>query len=252
MISRYLAPRHSFFLDYYATAKLDLEVAEQVIAGIAEGCRQAGCALIGGETAEMPGMYHEGDFDLAGFCVGIVEKDRVIDGSRVAVGNRLVALQSSGVHSNGFSLVRKIIDVSGASLSADCGGETLAQALIRPTRIYVKNLLALHAEYPLNAIAHITGGGLVENVPRVLPDGLCARIDLDSWQAAPVFDWLQQNGGVQQREMLRTFNCGVGMILAIDADLEKPVLQALQDLGETAWIIGDIVDRGDRDAVIFT
>ena len=241
-----------FFLDYYATGKLELGVAEQVIAGIAEGCRQAGCALIGGETAEMPGMYHEGDFDLAGFCVGIVDRERVIDGSRVEAGNRLVALGSSGVHSNGYSLVRKIIDVSAASLTQDCGGETLASALIRPTRIYVKNLLALHAEYPVNAIAHITGGGLVENVPRVLPQGLAARIDLDSWRQALVFDWLQQNGGVQQREMLRTFNCGVGMILALDAGLEKPVVQALQELGETAWVIGDIVERGDRDAVLFS
>lgn len=241
-----------FFLDYYATGKLELDQAEQVITGIAEGCRQAGCALIGGETAEMPGIYQQGDFDLAGFCVGIVEKSRVIDGSRVRAGNRLVALASSGVHSNGYSLVRKIIEVSGASLSQDCGGESLARALIRPTRIYVRNLLALNAEHPLNAIAHITGGGLVENVPRVLPEGLSARIDLDSWQPAPVFAWLQQNGGVQQREMLRTFNCGVGMILAIDAEMEQPVLQVLAELGEQAWSIGDIVERGDQDAIIFS
>jgi len=240
-----------FFLDYYATGKLQLAQAEQVIKGIATGCQQAGCALIGGETAEMPGIYQSGDFDLAGFCVGIVEKDRVIDGSRVKPGNRLIALKSSGVHSNGFSLVRKILEVSGDQLSQDCGGESLADALIRPTRIYVKNLLALNAEYPINAIVHITGGGLVENVPRVLPAELSARIDLQSWQPEPVFAWLQRSGGVQQQEMLRTFNCGVGMILAIDAELEQPVLQALQALGEDAWVIGDIVERNDQEAVTF-
>ena len=235
-----------FFLDYYATGKLEVAQAEKVINGIAEGCRQAGCALIGGETAEMPGIYQSGDFDLAGFCVGIVEKQRVIDGSQVKAGNRLIALASSGVHSNGFSLVRKIIEVSASELSQDCGGESLASALIRPTRIYVKNLLALNGEFSINAIAHITGGGLVENVPRVLPAHLSARIDLQSWQPAPIFTWLQQTGQVQQREMLRTFNCGVGMILAIDAELEQPILQALQALGENAWVIGDIVEREDR------
>ncbi|MCG6891107.1 MAG: phosphoribosylformylglycinamidine cyclo-ligase [Gammaproteobacteria bacterium] len=241
-----------FFLDYYATGKLEVAQAEKVIKGIADGCRQAGCALIGGETAEMPGIYQSGDFDLAGFCVGIVEKDRVIDGSRVKAGNRLIALASSGVHSNGFSLVRKIIEVSGSQLSLDCGGESLAEALIRPTRIYVKNLLALNAEFQINAIAHITGGGLVENVPRVLPEALSARIDLNSWQLPPVFDWLQQTGNIAQREMLRTFNCGVGMILAIDAGLADPVVEKLQALGESAWLIGDVVERGDQEPVIFT
>jgi phosphoribosylformylglycinamidine cyclo-ligase len=241
-----------FFLDYYATGKLEVAQAEKVINGIADGCQQAGCALIGGETAEMPGIYQSGDFDLAGFCVGIVEKDRVIDGSQVKAGNRLIALASSGVHSNGFSLVRKIIEVSGSKLSLDCGGESLAAALIRPTRIYVKNLLALNADFPVNAIAHITGGGLLENVPRVLPDQLSARIDLNSWQPAPVFDWLQQTGNVAQREMLRTFNCGVGMILAVDAGLADQVVEKLQALGETAWVIGDVVERADQDPVIFT
>jgi phosphoribosylformylglycinamidine cyclo-ligase len=176
----------------------------------------------------------------------------VIDCSRVKAGNRLIALASSGVHSNGYSLVRKILEVSGSPLTQACGAESLAEALIRPTRIYVKNLLALGAAFPLNAIAHITGGGLVENVPRVLPSGLAARIDLHSWRPAPVFAWLQQSGGVEQHEMLRTFNCGAGMLLAIDAELEQPVLQALQELGEDAWVIGDIVERGDRDAVIFS
>ena len=241
-----------FFLDYYATGRLELEQAEQVIGGIAAGCELAGCALIGGETAEMPGIYQPGDFDLAGFCVGIVEKDRVIDGSQVRAGDSLIALASSGVHSNGFSLVRKIIDVSGASLTQDCGGEPLGDALLRPTRIYVKNLLALNAEFTIKAIAHITGGGLLENLPRVLPEGLGARIELGSWQPAPVFQWLQQAGRVEQREMLRTFNCGVGMVLAVDAEREQAVLEKLGSLGETAWTIGEVIERGDRDAVVFT
>jgi phosphoribosylformylglycinamidine cyclo-ligase len=241
-----------FFLDYYATGRLEVDQAEQVIKGIAVGCRQAGCALIGGETAEMPGIYQPGDFDLAGFCVGIVEKDRIIDGSQVAAGNRLIALASTGVHSNGFSLVRKIIEVKDANLEQDCGGQSLAEALITPTRIYVKSLLALAGNCQINAIAHITGGGLVENVPRVLPDDLSARIDLSSWQLSPVFSWLQQSGNVEQMEMLRTFNCGVGMVLAIDAQQQQQCLDQLQALGETAWVIGDIVSRGDQAAVIFT
>ena len=241
-----------FFLDYYATGRLEVDQAEQVIKGIAVGCQQAGCALIGGETAEMPGIYQPGDFDLAGFCVGIVEKDRIIDGSQVAEGNRLIALASSGVHSNGFSLVRKIIEVKDADLGQDCAGQSLAQALIAPTRIYVRNLLALAGDRQINAIAHITGGGLVENLPRVLPENLCARIDLSSWQMPPVFSWLQQAGNVEQLEMLRTFNCGVGMVLAIDASQEQQCLEQLGMLGETAWVIGDVVTRGDQPAVVFT
>jgi len=241
-----------FFLDYYATGNLELEQAERVIEGIAAGCRQAGCALIGGETAEMPGIYQPGDFDLAGFCVGIVEKDGIIDGSHVAAGNRLIALGSSGVHSNGFSLVRKILEVSAAKLSQDCGEQTLADALIAPTRIYVKNLLAVSGNCQINAIAHITGGGLVENIPRVLPDQLGARIDLSSWQPAPVFDWLQQAGNVEPMEMLRTFNCGVGMVLAVDAEQAQPCLEQLALLGETAWAIGEVIPRENNAAVIFT
>ncbi len=241
-----------FFLDYYATGRLELEQAERVIRGIATGCKQAGCALIGGETAEMPGLYQPGDFDLAGFCVGIVEKDDIIDGSRVVAGNRLIALASSGVHSNGYSLVRKIIEVSGAQLSQDCGEQSLADALIAPTRIYVKNLLALSGGCQINAIAHITGGGLVENVPRVLPDHLSARIDLSSWQLTPVFSWLQQAGKVEQLEMLRTFNCGVGMVLAVDAEQERQCLEQLDALGETAWVIGDVIPRENQAPVIFT
>jgi len=241
-----------FFLDYYATGRLDVDQAEQVIKGIAVGCQQAGCALIGGETAEMPGIYQPGDFDLAGFCVGIVEKEGVIDGSRVTAGNRLIALASAGVHSNGFSLVRKIIEITGVDLAQDCGGQSLAKALITPTRIYVKNLLSLAENCQLNAIAHITGGGLVENVPRVLPDNLSARIEFSSWQLPPVFSWLQNSGNVEQMEMLRTFNCGVGMVLAIDAQQEQQCLDQLRALGETAWVIGDIVTRGGQAAVVFT
>jgi len=240
-----------FFLDYYATGHLEIDQAEQVINGIAAGCQLAGCALIGGETAEMPGIYQAGDFDLAGFCVGIVDKDCVIDGSRVSAGNRLIALASSGVHSNGFSLVRKIIERAGASLSQDCGGESLGDALLRPTRIYVKNLLAAQVDYSINAISHITGGGLLENVPRVLPDQLSARIQLDSWSPAPVFQWLQKTGKIEQREMLRTFNCGVGMVLAVEPELEQAMLQKLETLGETAWVIGDVVERSDQGAAVF-
>ena len=240
-----------FFLDYYATGELDVDQAQTVIEGIANGCRLAGCALIGGETAEMPGVYARGDFDLAGFCVGIVEKDRVIDGSRVCAGNRLIALASSGVHSNGFSLIRKIIERSRADLSQNCGGQTLAEALITPTRIYVKNLLALSGQCDINAIAHITGGGLIDNIPRVLPDQLSARIELSSWRQAPVFEWLQQNGNIEADEMMRTFNCGVGMVLAVDVDQEQQCLQQLESLGETAWSIGEVVARADGAAVIF-
>ena len=240
-----------FFLDYYATGKLELAQAERIIGGIAEGCRQAGCALIGGETAEMPGVYQPGDFDLAGFCVGIVEKDGVIDGSRVSAGNRLIALASSGPHSNGFSLIRKVIELTGTNLSQPCGEQSLAQALIAPTRIYVRNLLELSNKCQLNAIAHITGGGLIDNIPRVLPAGLGARIDRDSWDLPPVFQWLQQSGNIEDSEMLRTFNCGVGMVLAIDAQHERQCLQMLEDLGEKAWVIGEIRAAEGASAVTF-
>ncbi len=240
-----------FFLDYYASGKLDVDQAQRVVEGIAAGCREAGCALIGGETAEMPGVYAAGDFDLAGFCVGIVDRDRVIDGSLVSVGDRLLGLASSGVHSNGFSLVRKIIEHSGADLAADCGGQPLGEALLRPTRIYVRNLLALAERHRPHAIAHITGGGLTDNLPRVLPPAAAARIDLASWRKPPVFDWLERAGGVAQYEMLRTFNCGVGMVLAVAADDADASLARLAELGETAWPIGEVVARGDGPAVVY-
>jgi len=235
-----------FFLDYYATGKLSVEVAEQVIGGIAKGCQQAGCALIGGETAEMPGIYAPGDFDLAGFCVGIVEKERVIKGDRVKIGDKLIALASSGPHSNGFSLIRKIIEYSGANLTQDCDGQTLAKALMTPTRIYVKNLLALTKEIPVLAIAHITGGGLLENLPRILPPHCSATIDRSSWSQPAVFDWLQSAGNVASNEMFRTFNCGVGMVLVVDQADRDPCLQLLGELGEEAWEMGEIVEKNSR------
>jgi phosphoribosylformylglycinamidine cyclo-ligase len=238
-----------FFLDYYATGKLNLEVAEQVIGGIAKGCQQAGCALIGGETAEMPGIYAPGDFDLAGFCVGIVEKERVINGDAVKVGNKLIALASSGPHSNGYSLIRKIIEFSGADLTQDCDGQSLAEALIAPTRIYVKNLLALTKELPVLAMAHITGGGLLENLARVLPPQCVANIDRSSWSMPVVFDWLQSAGNVKIDEMFRTFNCGVGMVLVVEHKHSDACLQLLGELGEQAWEIGEIGEKNSGPSV---
>ncbi|RLA12727.1 MAG: phosphoribosylformylglycinamidine cyclo-ligase [Gammaproteobacteria bacterium] len=241
-----------FFLDYYATGQLSIEVAEQVIGGIAEGCQQAGCALIGGETAEMPGLYAPGDFDLAGFCVGIVEKEAVINGEKVKAGNKLIALASSGPHSNGYSLIRKIIEVSNADLSQDCAGQTLAEALIEPTRIYVKSLLALTAKIPVLAMAHITGGGLLENIPRVMPPQCAARIDRSSWSMPTVFEWLQTNGKLEATEMYRTFNCGVGMVLVIDAADETECLRQLELLGEKCWAIGEVAEQGNGPSIVIT
>ncbi|TAN51267.1 MAG: phosphoribosylformylglycinamidine cyclo-ligase [Methylococcaceae bacterium] len=236
-----------FFLDYFACGKLDVEVAATVIAGIGQGCEQAGCALVGGETAEMPGMYEAGDYDLAGFCVGAVEKDRILDGSRVGRGDVLIGLASSGPHSNGYSLIRKIIERSGADLDADLAGASLADRLMAPTRIYVKPLLRLLAELPVHALAHITGGGLTENLPRVLPERACAVIDLESWQRPPVFDWLMRQGGVAEAEMLRTFNCGIGMIVCVPSGHADAAVARLNALGEAAAVIGEIVEtRGDE------
>ncbi|VAW94428.1 Phosphoribosylformylglycinamidine cyclo-ligase [hydrothermal vent metagenome] len=234
-----------YFLDYYATGKLSLNMAEAVISGIGEGCQQAGCALVGGETAEMPGMYEGDDYDLAGFCVGIVEKSKIIDGSKVAAGDTLIGLAASGPHSNGYSLIRKIIEVSGADLSKDFHGKPLGETLLTPTRIYVKALLALLAKVDVHALAHITGGGLLENLPRVMPAGTCAIIDSNSWQRPPVFDWLQENGNVTDEEMYRTFNCGVGMVLCVaEADVE-PTLRLLNEQGESASVIGRIETATD-------
>jgi phosphoribosylformylglycinamidine cyclo-ligase len=229
-----------FFLDYYATGALDIDTAADVIEGIAEGCRQSGAALIGGETAEMPGMYHAGDYDLAGFCVGIVEKDSTIDGSKVRPGDALIALASSGPHSNGYSLIRKVIEVNNSDLSQDCGGVSLADALLAPTTIYVNALKDTIGTNKLHALAHITGGGLLENLPRVLPQDTCGVIDTASWRLPAVFEWLQTNGNIDQMEMFRTFNCGVGMVaVAAESDSEA-ILQTLRNAGTEAWRLGRI------------
>jgi len=232
------------FLDYYATAKLEVEVARRVVAGIAEGCRQAGAALVGGETAEMPGMYGHGDYDLAGFTVGAVERDGVLPRlDRQRAGDVLIGLASSGPHSNGYSLVRKIVERSGLDWSADAPfapGATLAAALMTPTRIYVKPVLPLLKAGVVKAVAHITGGGLIENPPRVVREGLAARFDWNAWTLPPVFQWLQETGGVSDQEMRRTFNCGVGLMLVVDPTEAAAVLAALLNAGEDAFVIGEL------------
>ncbi|MDV5141111.1 phosphoribosylformylglycinamidine cyclo-ligase [Chimaeribacter arupi] len=230
-----------FFLDYYATGKLDVETAASVITGIAEGCKQAGCALVGGETAEMPGMYHGEDYDVAGFCVGVVEKSEIIDGSKVQDGDVLVALGASGPHSNGYSLVRKILEVSNTDAATEqLDGRSLADHLLAPTKIYVKSILSLIEQIDVHAIAHLTGGGFWENIPRVLPANTQAVIDESSWQWPAVFTWLQQAGNVSRHEMYRTFNCGVGMVIALPAALADQAVELLTASGEKAWKIGHI------------
>ena len=241
-----------YFLDYYATGELNTDVAASVVEGIAEGCRQSNAALIGGETAEMPGMYGKGDYDLAGFCVGIVEKQDIIDGSKVKAGDVMVAIASSGPHSNGYSLVRKIIEVSQADINETFGSgdRTLGDALLAPTRIYVKAIHDLLAKFDIHAMAHITGGGLLENIPRVLPENTQAVINRDSWQFPEVFQWLQDNGNVDINEMYRTFNCGVGMLLITGADEADAIISALKQNNETAWSLG-VIEAGDKEQVIF-
>lgn len=236
-----------FFLDYYATAKLNVEVATKVVASIGEGCKQSGASLVGGETAEMPGMYENEDYDLAGFCVGIVEKQNIIDGSSVKNGDALIALGSSGPHSNGYSLIRKILEVSGADINDSFEGKTLGDVLLEPTKIYVRSLMALIREEQVNAIAHITGGGLLENVPRVLPKFSKAVIDTSSWHWPPIFHWLQEKGNVKFDEMYRTFNCGVGMVIAVPEENLESCLDLLLSMGEKAWKIGHIDRRDDGD-----
>lgn len=241
-----------FFLDYYATGKLDVDTASAVVNGIAEGCYQSGCALVGGETAEMPGMYHGEDYDIAGFCVGVVEKADIIDGSKVTPGDQLIALASSGPHSNGFSLIRKVLEVSGQSPDTLLEGKTLADHLLEPTRIYVKNLLQLFKHVQVNALCHITGGGFWENIPRVLPENTKAVIDGNSWQWPAIFNWLQQQGNISRHEMYRTFNCGVGMIVVVPQDKLQQALSLLTAAGETAWHLGEIqvAAAGDELVVI--
>jgi len=238
-----------FFLDYYATGHLQVAVAERVIKGIVEGCLQAGCALVGGETAEMPGMYEGDDYDLAGFCVGLVEKDRIIDGTRTAAGDAIIGLASSGAHSNGYSLIRKLLAMSGAGPDTMLDGERLYDRLLAPTRIYVKSVLALLAEVPVHSIAHITGGGPTGNIPRVLPDGLEAVIDERTWHRPAVFDWLQSAGNIERDEMHRTFNCGLGMTLCVPAAQADRAIEMLRKRGEDATLVGE-VRRGNRGVVI--
>ena len=238
-----------FFLDYYATGKLDVDVATSVVTGIAEGCRYAGCALIGGETAEMPGMYQTGDYDLAGFCVGIVEKDAIISAERVEVGDVLVALAASGPHSNGYSLIRKVLEVSDTDPALAFDGATLAARLMEPTRIYTKSALDLIGEFDVHGVAHITGGGITENLPRVLPRGVKARVDLSSWVLPPVFQWLRETGHIAESEMLRTFNSGVGMIFCLPAHEADAACAQLADAGEHAWVVGQI-ETGFGPAIV--
>jgi phosphoribosylformylglycinamidine cyclo-ligase len=238
-----------FFLDYYATGKLSVEVAETVIKGIVEGCVQAGAALIGGETAEMPGMYADGDYDLAGFCVGIVEKDAVIDGKHTRPGDAIIGLPSSGPHSNGYSLIRKLIKTAKATPTTKIEGGLLYDALLAPTRIYVKPLLALAKAVPVRSFAHITGGGITENIPRVIPAGLEVQLSAKTWKQPPVFDWLQKAGSIPSVEMYRTFNCGIGMTVCVAAEHCDKAMKILTELGEQPLVIGE-VRRGDGGVVI--
>lgn len=240
------------FLDYYATGKLDVDIAADVVSGIGEGCERAGCALVGGETAEMPGMYEGSDYDLAGFCVGVVEKDEILDGTKVAAGDVLLGLSSSGPHSNGYSLIRKILEVADADLSTEIDGQSLGDALMAPTRIYVKPLLELlrHDDYQVHALSHITGGGLLENLPRVLPEDLTAHVDTSLWQRPAVFDWLKQQGNVDEHEMHRVLNCGIGMVLVVPEDQADQIRAHLQAQGEGVHRIGHIAARqGDEEQV---
>ena len=242
-----------FFLDYYATGRLDVEVATSVISGIAEGCAQAGAALVGGETAEMPGMYHGADYDLAGFCVGVVERDSIIDGTRVRVGDAVIGLASSGPHSNGYSLIRKLIEVAGATLDTELEGRALFERLLTPTRIYVRALLKILRAAPLHGavhgLAHITGGGLTDNIPRVLPDECEVQLSRRAWPRDPVFEWLARTGNVSEAEMHRTFNCGIGMVVIVAAPQAQAALSALREAGETAHLIGE-VRRGGGGVII--
>lgn len=232
-----------FFLDYYATGSLNEEVATSVISGIGEGCIQSGCALIGGETAEMPGMYKGEEYDLAGFCVGIVEKNKIIDGSKVSAGDQLIALGSSGPHSNGYSLIRKVLEKSKPSSSQ-------LNSLIEPTKIYVKSILSLIQNLSVHAISHITGGGLLENIPRVLPKHLAANLDQNSWELPQIFKWLQSEGNIDTMEMYRVLNCGVGMVVIVPKALSGEAIKILKSCGENAWLIGEVIDSEGEQVLI--
>jgi phosphoribosylformylglycinamidine cyclo-ligase len=232
-----------FFLDYYATGSLNEDVATSVISGIGEGCIQSGCALIGGETAEMPGMYKGEEYDLAGFCVGIVEKNKIIDGSKVSAGDQLIALGSSGPHSNGYSLIRKVLEKSKPSSSQ-------LNSLIEPTKIYVKSILSLIQNLPVHAISHITGGGLLENIPRVLPKHLAANLDQNSWELPQIFKWLQAEGNIDTMEMYRVLNCGVGMVVIVPKALSGEAINILKSCGENAWLIGEVINSEGKQVLI--
>ena len=237
-----------FFLDYFACGKLDVARATDVIKGIAEGCEQSGCALIGGETAEMPGMYPEGEYDLAGFAVGVVEKSKVINGRSIRPGDVVLGLAANGAHSNGYSLIRKIIERSNPDLDAEFdGGKTLRQAVIAPTRLYVKPILAALEKFEIKGMAHITGGGLTENIPRVLPENCVAQIDAQSWPLPKLFQWLQQAGNVEQQEMYRTFNCGIGMAVIVPAEQAEAAQAFLTEQGETVYRLGTIRERAGSE-----
>ena len=237
-----------FFLDYYATGKLKIDNAAAVIEGIAEGCRQSLCALIGGETAEMPGMYGQDEYDLAGFTVGVVDRTQLIDGSNIMAGHQVLGLRSSGPHSNGYSLIRKVLEQSGDDPSMPMDGHTLGEALLAPTRIYVKTLLPLIEQYTIDGMAHITGGGISENIVRVIPDELDLEIDLGAWDFPEVFSWLQENGDIAESEMLRTFNCGIGMVLLVAPDKVEEITEALEQSGEAVYRLGKVIQAVEGEA----
>jgi phosphoribosylformylglycinamidine cyclo-ligase len=243
-----------FFLDYFATGRLDVDVAESIITGIVKGCNSAGCALIGGETAEMPGMYHGKDYDLAGFCVGIVEKDKIIDGTKISSGDAVIALGSSGTHSNGYSLIRKIISDSGTALTEKLGSTPLQDILLEPTRIYVNPVRKLLNSIPIKGISHITGGGLVENLPRILPQDSQISINTATWEWPEIFKWLQNMGNISEIEMYTVFNCGIGLVLIVDSNDCDEVINFLINEGENAWLVGTVQDRSNMDCnqVIFS
>jgi phosphoribosylformylglycinamidine cyclo-ligase len=236
-----------FFLDYFSCGKLDVERATEVVSGIAKGCELSGCALIGGETAEMPGMYAGEEYDLAGFAVGAVERNKIITGDHISTGDALLGLSSSGAHSNGYSLIRKILTKSGAKLDQKVGNQTLGDLLIEPTRIYVSSILNALKTEQIKGLAHITGGGIIENIPRILPEHLAAEIDLKSWPRSELFQWLQANGNVDDEEMLRVFNCGIGMVVICPAEQSVALSQTLESTGETVFRIGTVVNRKGRE-----
>ncbi len=239
-----------FFLDYYACGKLSTAQASAVIGGIAQGCQTSGCALIGGETAEMPGMYEGDDYDLAGFVVGVVDKTKVIDGSGIQKGHKLIGITSSGPHSNGYSLIRKILDTKQVDINQPFDGSTLGQKLLAPTQLYIKPILSLLEHTPVHGMAHITGGGIMENISRVIPEGLAIEVVQDSWERLPVFDWLQQQGNIDDVEMLRTFNCGIGMVLVVDESAASQTINHFADHGLNAWSIGQVIANEGQEVVL--